>query len=134
MSRSGFTLIEAVVSAVLLALVIAGSYTLLVRSAALIRGARNHYIAMNISKARVERARGFKYDQLSLLTETNMVVNDDGSPLSSGDFRRTTLIDTNYQPGLSLMTVVTEIKDLRTRGFRGENESAAALFTEYLKK
>lgn len=134
MSRNGFTLIEAVVSAVLLALVIAGSYTLLVRSAALIRGARNHYVAMNIAKARVERARGFNYYQLSLLAETNMVVSDDGSPLSSGDFRRTTLVNTNYQSGLTLMTVITEVKNLRTRAFIGENESAAALFTEYLKK
>lgn len=134
MQKSGFTLIEAVVSAVLLALVIAGSYTLLVRSAALIRAARNHYIAMNICKARIERARGFNYYQLSLLTETNLVVNDDGTPLSSGDYRRTTNISTNYQQGLTLMTVVTEIKSLKPRQFVGENESSAALFTEYLTR
>jgi len=128
----GFTLVEVVVSAVLLALAIAGSYLVVSRTAWLVRTARNHYVAVSIGRARIERARGFAYEDLWLLRETNVVVDVRGVPSSDGDFRRTTLVNTNAQPNLTLVTVDVEIRNVRTGRFTGEKESVACYFTEYL--
>lgn len=131
-TESGFTLVEAVISTVLLVLVIGGSYSLVSRCQALIYSARNHYVAINISRARLERARDFAYDQLYLLTETNVVVNDSGVPASSGYFRRTTLVSPNCQPGLTKLEVRTDIRNAKSLEFIGDNESVSTLATEYL--
>jgi hypothetical protein len=133
-TKSGFTLVEAVISSVLLVLVIGGSYSLVTRSQSLIYAARNHYVAVNIARARLERSRDFAYDQLSTLTETNIVVNDSGVPNSTGYFRRSTTVITNYQPGLTKIEVRTDIRNSKTLEFKDDNESVASLFTEYLAK
>jgi hypothetical protein len=131
-ANSGFTLVEAVISAMLLALAIAGSYMLIAQTGRLIRGARNHYVAVNVAKSRVERARGFQYSDLWLLRETNLVVDYNGVPLSAGEYRRSTIVNTNYQPNLTLVTVDVEMRNQKTQLFVGEKESVACLFTEYL--
>lgn len=130
--RNGFTLVEAIISTILLILVIAGSYTLIARVQALIHSSRNHYVAINLSRAQLERARNFAYDQLYLLSETNIVINDSGTPYSEGYFRRTTTIQTNYQPGLTKLEVRTDIRNQKTLLFSGDFESVATLATEYL--
>ena len=130
--KQGFTLIEAVISLVLVVLVLGGSYAMISQSTRGIYAARNHYVAINISRARLERVRNFTYDQLITLTETNVVVNDSGIPQSEGYFRRTTLVNTNYQAGLTKVEVITDIRDSKTLSFRGDYESVASLFTEYL--
>jgi prepilin-type N-terminal cleavage/methylation domain-containing protein len=131
-STNGFTLVESVVACAILALVIAGSYRLVNMSSALMRSGRNHYIAVNIAKSRAERARNFAYGDLSLLMETNVVVDGNGTPVSAGDFRRSTIIDTNYQAGITLLTVNVEIRNIRSRTFKGELETASSLLTDYL--
>ena len=131
-SKSGFSIMEAIISMVLLAIVIAGSYSLIVRSASAIRSARNHYIAVNIAKARIERARNFSYNELYMMGETAVVVDDSGNPLSGGSYRRSTTVTTNYQPGLTRILVNTEIRDWKTKTFKGDAETVAGLFTEYI--
>ena len=130
--KQGFTLVEAVISAVLLLMVVGGSYSLVNRSAQLIYSARNHYLAVNIARARLERARTFTYDQLMTLSETNIVVDDSGNPLSTGYFRRSTMVNTNYQVGLTKIEVRTDIRNSRDLTFKDDYESVASLYTEYL--
>lgn len=132
--KTGFTLIEAVISTALLVLVIGGSYKLVGSSQALIYSARNHYVAINIARARLERVRNFPYDQLISLGENNIVVNGSGVPSSDGYFRRSTLVTTNVpsQAGLTRIDVTTEIRNAKTLTFTGENESLATFATEYL--
>lgn len=131
-NKQGFTLVEAVISLVLIALVLGGSYALVSQATRGIYLARNHYVAVNISRARIERIRNFTYDQIISLTETNVIVDDSGVPASEGYFRRSTLIDTNYQAGLTKVEVITDIRDAKTLTFKGDYESVASLFTEYL--
>ncbi len=131
-SKSGFSLMESVISMTLLAIVIAGSYSLIVRSAEAIRSARNHYIAVNISKARVERARSFAYNELYMLSESRVLVDESGNPASAGWYRRTTTVNTNYQPNLTQITVETEIRERKSNSFLGESETVSGLFTEYI--
>lgn len=130
--KSGFSIMESVISMMLLAIVLTGSYSLIVRSASAIRSARNHYIAVNISKARVERARNFAYNELYLLGESLVVVDESGNPISGGSYRRTTTVNTNYQPNLTQITVETEVRDRLSNTFKGESESVSGLFTEYI--
>jgi prepilin-type N-terminal cleavage/methylation domain-containing protein len=130
--KSGFTLIEVVVSAVLLTMVMAGTYKIITATASLNRVVRNHYVAVNLAKNRLERARNFPYADLSLLTESKVVVDDNGVPTTSGRFRRTTAINTNYAPEVTQIMVTVDIMNLRSGAFSGESESAASLFTEYL--
>lgn len=139
--KHGFTLVEAVISMAILVLVIAGSYKLVSGSQALIYAARNHYVAINISRARLERVRNFGYDQLILLAESKIEVDDSGAPSSGGYFRRTTLVTvmTNLMPGLTKVEVRTEIRNTKSLSFvevKGvaENESLATFATEYLTR
>lgn len=131
-SKNGFTLVEAIISTALLVMVIGGSYVLVDRSQALIYSARDHYVAVNISRARLERTRDFAYDQLLSLAESNIVVNDSGVPTSDGYFRRTTMVTPNYQPGLTKIEVRTDMRNSKSMNFTIENESLATLATEYL--
>lgn len=135
--KHGFTLVEAVISMAILVLVIAGSYKLVSGSQALIYAARNHYVAINISRARLERVRNFGYDQLISLAESKIEVDDSGVPSSGGYFRRTTLVTTNFMPGLTKVEVQTEIRNTKSLSFVevngvAENESLATFATEYL--
>lgn len=131
-SQYGFTLVEVLVSVVLLAMVIAGSYTLIGRATALMRSARNHYVALNLCKNRLERARIMAYRDLPLLAETNMQVDANGVVSSLGDFRRSTILGTNAAAGMTELIVNTEVRSVRSQTFRGEMESASCLFTEFL--
>lgn len=132
-NKQGFTLIEALISLVLLVLVLGGAYPLVSQSTRGIYIARNHYVAVNISRSRIERVRNFPYSQILSLTETNVVVDDNGAPISDGYFRRTTDITTNGVPsGLTLVVVRTDIRDSKTLTFTGDYESVSCKLTEYL--
>jgi UPF0288 family protein (methanogenesis marker protein 3) len=89
-------------------------------------------VAVNISRARIERIRDFPYDQIVSLSETNVVVDGSGAPISDGYFRRTTTVTTNYQAGLTKVDVRTDIRDAKTLTFKGDYESVSSLYTEYL--
>lgn len=141
-ARQGFTLAEAVISTALLVLVIGGSYMLVSRAQGLIYSARNHYVAINIARARIERSRDFAYSQLPLMAENNIIVDDSGTPAQNGYFRRSTLIATNYidlggvlRPGLTKVEVRVDIRNSKTLDFTVTNdyESVATLATEYLQ-
>lgn len=131
-TKKGFTLVEALISLVLIVMVLGGSYALVSQSTRGIYLARHHYVAVNIARARIERIRNFTYNQIISLTETNVVVDDSGIPSSEGYFRRSTLINTNYAPGLTKVEVITDIRDIKSLTFKGNYESVASLFTEYL--
>jgi len=125
------TLVEVVIAIAVLALVMAGSYALVSRSAALSRAARNHYVATMIAFNRLERAKNFEYDDLPLMAESEVLVNDNGVPDTEGDFRRTTTVNTNYAPNLTKIEVKVDIRNMRSGNFEGEQEKIASLFTSY---
>ena len=130
--RGGFTIVETVFSIVMLMMVMAGAYKIITSTASLNRVVRNHYVAANLAKNRLERARNFPYADLSLLAESLVVINDNGVPSTDGRFRRTTAIDTNHAAGVTAIVVTVDIKNLRTGIFSTESENISSLFTEYL--
>jgi hypothetical protein len=130
--RHGMTLTEVVVATFLILLVLSSSYVLIIKSSELSRSSRRHYIAISVAKNRLERARNFLYNDLKLMAETNLTVNDNGNPDPDGRFRRTTIVNTNYAPGLTEVTVDVKIRNPHTGLFTPDHEMIQTLFTEYL--
>jgi prepilin-type N-terminal cleavage/methylation domain-containing protein len=130
--KSGFSVVEVVVTLVLMAMVMGGAYLVISRAAELSRAARNHYVAATLCKNRLERARNFDYQDLHLMAETDLVVDDNGAPSSKGFFARTTTINTNIAPGLTEVKVTVKVKNKKTGGFGPGKEELSTLFTEYL--
>ena len=130
--RRGFSIVEVVVTLVLLAMVMGGSYLVMARAAELSRTARNHYVAATLCKNRLERARNFDYQDLHLLAENDLVVDDNGAPSSKGFFARTTTVNTNLATGLTQVTVTVKIKNKKTGRFGPGKEELSTIFTEYL--
>lgn len=133
--RSGFTLMEVLMTLFLMMIVLAGAYKVMVSAADLSRSARHHYLAINLAKNRLERARNFAYGDLNLLAENNVVIDDNGTPDTAGTFRRSTVVVTNYAPNLTKITVTVGMKNRKTGawvvGGSTESEVVASLFTPY---
>ncbi len=130
-TKSGISIVEVVVALGLLSLVMAAAYPVLITASRISRVARNHYIAVALAQNRMERARTLNYGDLGYLVESNVVVNDLGSPLAEGNFRRTTSILTNSGANLARFSVQVDIRNLRSRQFVGESESLSTYMTKY---
>ncbi len=131
-ARDGITLVEVMVSMAILVVALAGAYQLVSLSTRTTRMARNGYLAATVARSRVERAQAFEYDDLPLLAENEMLVNEYGMPDMYGDFRRSTIVNTNYDTFVTSFEVVVEIKNASSGSFEGLNESVFTLFTEEL--
>lgn len=128
--RRGFSLVEALIAIMIMAIVMGGAYTLMVQAMQMSRKARDHYVAINICKNRIERARNFQYSDLRFLAESTVVVDENGNPNTSGNYRRTTSVNTNYSANLTEMTVTCQMRNYRT-GTWGPVEVVSSLFTKY---
>jgi prepilin-type N-terminal cleavage/methylation domain-containing protein len=128
--RRGFTLIEALIGIMIMAMVMGGAYALMVQAMQMSRKARDHYVAINICKNRLERARNFQYSDLRFLSENTLVVDENGNPNTAGNYRRTTTVNTNYSANLTQMTVTCQIRDYRS-GTWGPVETVSSLYTKY---
>lgn len=128
----GFSLTEAVVALAILLLAVVGCYILIGKAAALNKSARDHYVAILLANNRLELAKTRLYSDLSTLAETRLRVDEYGGPDPEGRFRRTTLVNTNYNTNLTEVIALVEILNRRTKTFSGEAESNACLYTEYL--
>ena len=128
--RDGMTLVEAVVAVLVLSIGLAGACALVVQANKTATMARDHYVAVNIGKNRLERARTFEFDDLYLLEETNVVVDWNGDSDPDGYYRRSTVV-TNVSTNLIELIVTTEIRNRKTTDFDGEQEVMRSLYTEY---
>lgn len=90
--QAGFTLVEVIIASVIF-FGIAGAFI-----AAYLSAMRTHAVASDFYKAtciarnRIQRARTLDYDSLSLLSEVDASVDEDGNVDQGGKFRRTTLV------------------------------------------
>ena len=122
-SKDGFTLIEVVVAIMVLAMCIGGLCQLFVNVHQLSEMSRSHYIAINIAKNRIERAKTLEYSDLALVTENDGPVNVSGAPDNNGFFKVTTEL---RAAGTNLMEMIVTvgIKNRTTLTFKGEEEQA----------
>jgi prepilin-type N-terminal cleavage/methylation domain-containing protein len=128
-NNAGMTLVEVIVALSVLLMVMAGSYTLIVQTAALTRAARYQYLASTIGKSRLERAQTFPYEDLHHFEEDQVLVDGNGSPSENGTFRRSTIVDTNAANNCTEIEVIVEIQNPKTGQFEGWTEEIATKFT-----
>ncbi|MDD5440466.1 MAG: type II secretion system protein [Candidatus Omnitrophica bacterium] len=111
----GMTLLEIMVSMIILAIVLVSIVTLMVVASGLSARINCEYTAANIAKSRVEDARGLiKTSGFTALTdakfgETDTKLDQNGIPDENGLFRRSTTVTTNYSsnPRLTRVSVNT---------------------------
>jgi len=125
----GFTLVEVMVALFLFGLCVGGICKLLVATKQVSDQARDHYVAVNIAKNRVERARAFDYDQLHLFEEDHVIVGVDGTADSNGRYRRTTEVLTNAIDMVE-MVVTIAIRHRETLEFGSEAEMLRTYIAE----
>jgi type II secretory pathway pseudopilin PulG len=127
------TLVETMVAIMIFGLSIGGMVSLVLVTRQLTDQARRHYVAINIAKNRVERARTFDWLQLDTFQETDTPVDVNGKTTdpSSADYHRTTTVN---QVGERLLefTVRVEIRDKVTLGFDGEYEEMKTYIAHYM--
>lgn len=132
---SGFTLVEVVISLSLLVVVMAGVYRSLESAFRLRRASHQHYLAVVIANNRIERAKNVAFDDLGLLDEERLPVTAQGVPEPDGLFRRTTVVEPDFDGNTSLarVTVTVEVPPARHRRHRRVpvSETVSTLLTDY---
>ena len=131
-TRQGLCLVEAIVAISLLALCIGGVCAVVMNARQLADMARDRYVAANLAKGRLERARSFSFDQLSLFTESNVVLDESGSPNADGAYRRTTTL-TTIMPRLVQVAVRVDVRNRITRAFSGHPQTLTTYVADYIK-
>jgi len=119
-ARSGVGLIEVVIALFVFSMSIAGMCALAVIVKESSDRARDHYVAVNLAKNRLERAKSFDFIQLYTFRESQLLVDLNGTPVTAsdprGDYRRTTIV-TNVTDNLTEVRVTVEIRNRQTWGF-----------------
>jgi len=131
--RAGLTLIEVCVALAVLAVATAGIYSLANMARRISIRARTHYLAVNLAKNHLERAKSRDFSQLSQFAESNTVVDVNGRLIANGEFRRSTSVSA-LQNGMRIVTVRIDIRDPYSGIFEGEDESVTQRLTEFAEK
>ena len=133
-------MLETVIAVTIFWMCVSGIAALFVQTKQLSDKARSHYVAINLARNQLERAGSYtepgQLNSLSLLRESNAVVNTTGASDGEGDFRRTTMITAGVSgvSNLTELVVTVEIRNRKTLGWTGEREVLRCYFTEYKRK
>ncbi|MFC1496928.1 prepilin-type N-terminal cleavage/methylation domain-containing protein [Verrucomicrobiota bacterium] len=130
--RDGMTILEVMIAVAIFAICVAGMCALIQNGRALSDLSRDHYVAANIAKNRLERVRTFDFDQLTEFIEVHTPVDVSGNDVSGSDyrFRRTTFVS-NVTVNLREVTVGVGIRNRVSLEFEGAGETIQSLFAEY---
>jgi len=126
----GFGLVEAMVGIMVLVICVGGLAWMVVAAKSSSDQARDHYIAVNLAKNRIERGKTLDWDSLDMFESDEVVVDENGSADSEGNFQLTTAV-TTVSTNLKEMAVTVGIRNRRTRGFDGEQEALSTYFADY---
>lgn len=99
-NSKGVTLTEVIISTLIFALIIIGVIGTFVISVQISKKINYEYVATNLAKKRIERARTIlKTDGLYALSdidEENIRINENGEVDENGEYERTTRVAANY--------------------------------------
>ena len=124
------TLVEVVVAITVFCLCVGGLCRLAVMSGVISDQARNHYVAVNIAKNRVEEIRKAGMNIAESFAESTTRVDDSGNASPNGNFRRTTTFSA-LAGGRADVTVTVEILNRRTLSFQGEQEALRVRLSDF---
>jgi hypothetical protein len=114
--RDGISLAEVLIALFVFAASVAGLCALSVISRESSDRARDHYVAINLAKNRLERVKSFDFAQLYLFAENRTLIDETGKPDTGGDYRRTTVVS-NVTVNLTEVRVTVEIRNRDTWAF-----------------
>lgn len=126
-AQSGFTLTEVMVAVFILAIFMIGCYTAVTGALWMNQTARDHYVAIQLANARLERARNIQYASLSQMVENNVVMDANSTPNANGQFRRTTTVNANYGTNLTEFVIQVDIRNRKSGQFDGISEMLATV-------
>ncbi len=90
------TLVEVVVAMALLAIGLAGGYTAISAAMQIRKHAHDYYVGTLIANNQIERAKNLPLSQVVSLVETETPVDELGTGSGNARFRRTTILETNW--------------------------------------
>jgi len=127
----GMTLVETLVAVLIFGIAIGGLAMLIVSAKQTSDRARDHYVAVNIGKNRLERIRNAGTDQIYLFDESFSIVNVSGNGDPDGDFRRTTVCS-QVRTNLHEITVTVDIRNKVSRQFDGGVEVLQTYMADFV--
>lgn len=130
-SRAGVTIIEAMMALAIFAVFTTGTCKLLTANRKILDMARDHYIAANLAKDRMELTRTFAFDQIPELAENQLRIDDSGIPSTTGHFRRTTDI-TTINSNLYQLAITVDIQNRKTLQFAPAQQTISTYVSKHL--
>jgi len=132
-SCAGLTLVEVVIAIGVFSIFMGSACFLIARTREMTDVARSHYIAINIAKNKLEKARTHDFDHLYTFIENEVVVDQNGSLDSNGRWRRTTSV-TTMGPNLKKITFKVEMRNRETMKFDGREEHVSSYIANYFSR
>jgi len=130
-SRAGSSIVEVMVALALFGVFTTATCKLLVSHRKVLDSARDHYIAANLAKDRIELARTFEFEQLRGLREKAIIVDESGLPSSFGHYRRSTTV-TVVRTNLYEMAITVDIQNRKTLKFSPAEQSVTTYIAKHL--
>jgi hypothetical protein len=93
----------------IVSIAIGASLALLIQNVRLGQTMDRVFIAGNLAKNRLERLKTMNFDELVYAQENETMVDRDGNPDNSGDFKRTSVVTTDYGGERRLTRVDVEV-------------------------
>ena len=121
-TRAGASIVEVMMALTIFALFTAGTCKLLISHRKVLDMSRDHYIAANLAKDRLELARTFDFNQIPDLEESKLLLDGNGTPSLNGNFRRTTEIIT-LSSNLYEVAITVDIRNRASLEFAPAKES-----------
>lgn len=128
---AGASLVEVMIALTIFGIFAAGSSKMLVSHRKILDSARDHYIAANLAKDRIELARTFEFDQVPQLSEYALIVDESGIASSAGHYRRTTTV-TTVQTNLYRVAITVDIQNRKTLIFSPAEQSVTTYIAKHL--
>ena len=126
-------MVEVMIALLVLGLAVAGMYRVAIMANRTSSQARNHYLAVNIAKNRLEQIKARDFSQIGRFVDSAVVVDMSGQPSLDGEFQRTTSVS-NVGTGRVEVVVTVGIRDRATGSFLGESEFVSTQLTEFQDK
>jgi hypothetical protein len=120
--RAGVTIVEVMMALTVFALFTTGTCKLLISHRKVLDMSRDHYIAANLAKDRLELARTFEFNQIHELAESQILLDGSGIPSLNGNFRRTTQIS-SLSSNLYELAITVDIRNRASLEFAPAKES-----------
>ena len=130
-SRAGITIVEVLLALSIFAVFSVGTCKLLTSHRKILDMSRDHYIAANLAKDRMELARTFDFEELPRLRESQLLIDESGIPNLAGHYRRTTTVSA-VSSNLFELAVTVDIQNRKTLQFAPAEQTISTYIAKHL--